>query len=394
MILGIGTSVVNTRLLGSLQYGNLKFIQTIFRFITIFVTLGMFVTGGRQLALKKNQDVIQSITGTLLVVASFISVVLTVIIFTLSFIEPIIFKNDLGYLLRFFSPLMFVFPFQLCLENIFSGSNQIYKLSIFRIAPSLIYLIVALLFNYYFSSLSLSTALFIQLVSMGCIVVFFVLLIKPNVINLRRHIKTLWSANKSHGLQSYVGALCGVASAHLAGLALGFYVNTETVGFFSLAVSITMPLSMLSNSVGTTFYKDFANNNSIPLKVTVSTIFCSSLALLFFLLIVRKLVSVLYPAEFISIVPIVYIVACASCIHGYGDFLNRFIGSHGKGAFTRNGAILVGVVNVLGYLLLVKWIGIYGAAVTRVVSAITYLLVMSYYYLQVSRNYGVNLDIE
>ena len=386
MLLGIGISVVNTRLLGSQQYGDLKFIQTIFRFVTIFVTLGLFVTGGRQIALKRNHRNNQSITGSLIFVASIVSAVLTIIIFVLSFSEPLIFKNDLGYILRRFSPFMFVFPFQLCLENLFSGSNQIYKLSMFRIMPSLIYLVAALLFNYYFSSLSLVTALLIQLISMTCVVTFFVLLVKPSIVHLRRHVSKLWIANKTHGLQSYFGSLCGVATAHLAGLALGFYANTEIVGFFSLAVSITMPLSMLPNAVGTAFYKDFANSKSIPLKVTIYTIFCSSIALLLFLLVVKKLVSVLYPAQFISIVPIAYFVACANCIHGYGDYLNRFIGAHGRGAFNRNGAIVVGVANVLGYVLLVKWYGIYGAAVTRVISAIIYLLIMYFYYLQVSRS--------
>jgi O-antigen/teichoic acid export membrane protein len=307
---------------------------------------------------------------------------LTAEIFVLSFLEPLIFKNDLGYLLRLLSPFMFVFTFGYCLETIFSGNNQIYYLSIFRLAPSIIYLVTALFFNYFVFSLSLFAALLIQLISMGCVVIFFVLKIRPSVMHLKKNISMLWFANKTHGLQSYFGSICGVATAHFAGLALGFYSNTQAVGFFYLAFSITMPLTLIPTTVGTVFYKEFVNSSSIPLKATILTIVISSLSLMIFLLLIEKLVILLYPVEFISIVPIAYILAIASSIHGFGDYFNRYIGAHGKGLFNRNGAILVGISNILGYFLLIRWFGIYGAAVTKVLSAIMYLSIMFYYYRQ------------
>ena len=77
IIIGIGVSVVNTRLLGPQQYGDLKFLQTIFKFINIFLTLGLFITGGRQLALKKNTPIYKQICQNLLLFASIISIILS-----------------------------------------------------------------------------------------------------------------------------------------------------------------------------------------------------------------------------------------------------------------------------------------------------------------------------
>ena len=50
VLVGIGVSVLNTRLLGPEQYGDFKFLQSLFSFAVTFVTLGIFYSGGRLIA--------------------------------------------------------------------------------------------------------------------------------------------------------------------------------------------------------------------------------------------------------------------------------------------------------------------------------------------------------
>ena len=52
------------------------------------------------------------------------------------------------------------------------------------------------------------------------------------------------------------------------------------------------------------------------------------------------------------------------------------MGSHGQGKLIRNGAFTVGFVNILGFTLLIYYFGIYGALLTKVISGVTYFLVM------------------
>lgn len=377
--LGLLISVINTRLLGPGQYGDLKFIQTIFQFFTVFMTLGLFVTGGRLLALKKNEPGRQTLIGNLLIIASCISILFIAIMFVFSFFEEQIFDNELGNLIRVLSPFVFVFPFQMCLEKIMEGSNSIYELSVFRIAPSVIYVASALLFNY-FVPLSLASALAIQLLTLLATVAFFTWHFKPNFQDASQTITNIWRANKTHGLQSYIGLIFGVATGHLAGLSLAYYVDTTTVGIFSLALSIALPLTLLTSTVGTTYYKDFANRNSIPLKATVVTVSLSLSALVIFFLIIDKLFLLLYSEEYAAAIPIAYILAIGCVLHGFGDYVNRFLGAHGMGRLIRNGALVVGIVNIFGYSLLVKWFGIQGAGVTRVLAGLIYVSMMFFYY--------------
>jgi len=60
-IIGIGISVINTRLLGPKQYGDLKFLQNLFSFVLTFLTLGLFVSGTRLVAQKKKREYKKSI---------------------------------------------------------------------------------------------------------------------------------------------------------------------------------------------------------------------------------------------------------------------------------------------------------------------------------------------
>jgi len=52
----------------------------------------------------------------------------------------------------------------------------------------------------------------------------------------------------------------------------------------------------------------------------------------------------------------------------------------------RNSNIIIGVCNVLGYIFLTWWIGVQGAAVTKLFAGATYVLVMVWYYQRLIRS--------
>ena len=81
--------------------------------------------------------------------------------------------------------------------------------------------------------------------------------------------------------------MANVAAIHFAGLSIGYFIDSTSVGFFSLALTVTAPLTMIANSVGTTLFKNFANSQEIPIKATIVTIALSIYALILFLLFSR-----------------------------------------------------------------------------------------------------------
>jgi len=379
ILIGIGVSVVNTRLLGPQQYGDLKFLQNLFAFVVTFLTLGIFVSGSRLLAQKKNEGIKNQLIGNLLILAATTSVVLIIGLFIFSLFEEQIFHNELGRVIRMFSPLLFVFPFQLCLENIMQGDNRIYELSAFRITPSILYFLSAITFNY-FIPLSLTSALAIQLGALAIVILIMIIRFKPKFVNMRRNVAIIWKENKTYGFHVYIGFITGVASQHLGGLSVGYFMDNTSVGFFSLALIIAGPLTMIPNAVGTTFFKDFANRNSIPREVTILSLALSLFALLIFLLIIKKLTFFLYTEKYSAVITLAYLASIGAVLHGFGDFINRFLGSHGKGREIRNNNIAICIVNIFGYTILTYAFGLIGAIITRLIAGLTHAGGMYYYY--------------
>lgn len=379
IIIGVVISVVNTRLLGPQQYGDYKFLQNLFMFFTTCLTLGIFVSGSRLLAQKKNESIKHQLVGNLLLLAAGISVVMITGLFIFSFFEEQVFNNQLGRTIRIFSPLLFVFPFQLCLQNIMQGDNRIYTLSVFQIAPRILYIGGAIAFNY-FVPLSLTSALAIQLLTFSVVIIVMIVLFRPKFGNLKENISIIWQENRTYGFHVYIGFLTGVASSQLGGLAIGYFIDNIYVGFFFLALTISMPLGMVAGVVGTTLFKDFANRDSIPRKATMITVILSISALVLFFLVVKKVVLLLYTKEYIEVIPMAYILSVGCVFHGLGDYINRFLGAHGRGKEIRNNSFAVFVVNILGYTLLTHRFGVMGATATRLFADLIYFCMMYYYY--------------
>ncbi len=378
-IIGIGVSVVNTRFLGPQQYGDLKFLQTLFTFVVIFLTLGLFVSGSRLLAIDKNETIKRGLTGNLLLLAAAISVLLIVGFFVFSFYEERLFNNELGAIIRIFSPLLFVFPFRICLENIMQGDNKIYELSLFRVLPQVLYLIGAISFNY-FVPLSLASALLIQMGTLALIIVVFIIKLKPEIGNMKRHVSVIWQENKTYGFPVYIGILANVATGHLGGLSIGYFIDNVNVGYYALALVTATPLTMIPSAVGTTFFKDFANRNTMPQKATAITFVLSICALVIFFLLIKEVILLLYSAKYIAAVPLAYLVSIGCVFHGLGDYYNRFLGAQGRGKDLRNSAFAQGVWNVLGFTVLVYFLGVKGAAITKCFSGIIYFVALFIYY--------------
>ena len=387
VLVGIGVSVLNTRLLGPEQYGDFKFLQSLFSFAVTFVTLGLFYSGGRLMAIEKTKPGQRQIAGGICMLAMVMSMVLFVLFFIFSYFEEKIFDNELGWYIRILSPFLFIFPFQLGLDNLLQGSNRIYQLSAFRLGPKVLYLLGILAYSYFFP-FNLDHALIFHFASLGVLIFITILSLNPSLSELTGTFKRIMQENRSYGFQVFIGAVAGLASAQLGGLAIGYFIDNTNVGFFALAITASQPLAMIPNSIGTTFFRDFTGMDRIPGKVFATTVIVSLLSLAGFLLIIKQLVIFLYTEEYLAVVPIAYFVSVGSILHGLGDFFNRFLAAQGRGKEMRNANILIGICNVLGYLFLTWWIGVQGAAVTKLLAGFTYIFVMAWYYRQLVKRRG------
>jgi len=379
VFIGIGVSMVNTRLLEPSDYGKFKYIINLVTLAQLFITFGVFISGGRLVALKENENKKSELLGILLVIAVFISLLFSVGFFGFSFINDNIFHNDLGLVIRLFSPFYFVFIFKKMLERYLPGVNKIYSLSILRIGPKTLYLISMLILNLFFD-INLYIVLLTNMLTLALVTVFIIIRMKPEFKNLKLNLSKVLQETKTYGIHVYVGILIGVATKHLASIIIAYYLDTAQVGFFALARSITMPLELVPATIGTVYFKDFAQKNKIPQRIIKFSLLSSIAFLIIFLISIKYVFFFLYTKNYIPALPLIYLLSFGQILRGFGYFINRFLGAHGQGKYLRNTAFIVGFINLAGFFILIKILGTKGAAITSIIAYLVYLMMNVYYY--------------
>ena len=386
IFLGIIVSVLNTRLLGPESFGDYKFVQSVYSFLSITLGFGFFVTISKLLAEKKNDSIRKELIGSSIVIFSIIGIIFMISIYFFAITHKIYFTNDLSRVFLILLPMFFIIPFMQGLENIYQGENRIYELSIYRFAPQLLY-IIAIFFVYKFSKVSLLAALGLHLGTIAIVNILFIYFLKPSFKSLSKTIRIILIENKKFGINVYVGSIIGVATSQFGPIIISYFSNNNVdVGFYTLAITITMPLSFIPTVVGTSMFKDFANRDGVSLKATKVTIIISIFTLVVFMIIVKPVVILLYSEKYIEVVNLAYFVAVGQLLHGFGNYYNRFLGSKGQGKSLRNGAISVGITNLVGYVVLISYYGAMGAAITRLFSGFVFITSMLYYYRKFRKN--------
>lgn len=393
LVLGVLVSVINTRLLGVQPFGDFKFLQTVWAVGVTFVTFGLFSTGGTLLARCDDKKQERCLNGGLLLISSAVGCLFVALSFVSA--QPIghFYGVALAEKLEKFAILAIVFPFQLYLQEALRGTNSIFLLSLLNALPQAIYIPAALLINHKFG-FNVDLAILLYLSSIGVTVILVTILAHPSFSGAFSQIDALFKENKKLGMNIYFAVLMTTISSQISQFSLAYFFDTGMVGIFSLAITITMPLTLIPNAIATSFFKQFSKLDEIPSKVIMITWIVSFVTLAGFLFLIKDLILLLYSKDFIDVVPLAYACATGSLIHGVGDVYNRFLLAQGWTKDLRNNALLLGAISVVGYTSLVYQYGAAGAAATKILVDVFYLASMYEYYLRNKKTSAAGVMIE
>ena len=384
-ILALLTSILNTSILGTAGFGDFKFIETVVRFVASITTAGYFVSITRLLAITDNSSYKRKLVGYTVVILMLMGLIASIIIIVFSFVEPVYFENGLGPVLRTYFLIVVAFLMSLAIYQILIGLNHIYTIVLLTVLPGLLYLIIA----YPLSLYSLMNLELILIISYGlvfsiCAVIIYRL--KPNFNYTKSLVRKVSEENKTNGRPVYIGSLAGVATTHIAGFSISYFLDNTQLGFYMLALTVCSPLLTIPSVLGTTFFKHFANASKIPAKVFLFTILISTPVLFVFYFFIEDIIVFFYSESFRPAAELAKILIIAFLFHGLGDLLNRFIGAKGKGNMLRNTAFIVGGINVLGYTLLAYFFKMDGIIFTKVFASFSYFMIMLLFYRKLIKN--------
>ncbi len=381
VIVGILSSVLNTRSLPPELYGNVRYVQNIITFVSSLLLVGFFVSGSRLLALSKDEQYSRRIRGIMCVILA-ITIGVVMITMSVMYLHTRL-NNASSSMLN-----LYLIAIPLCgttlmlnyVNTTAQGDNHIGRISIARLLPSTLYVIVAYFtFRHFGATPELMLFLFNGI---AVIVLLFVIIsTKPSFRNLKSSFSILQEENRHYGFNVYLGSLASVSTGYIAGITLGLFCeNNANVGFYTLAQTMAAPLAMLPAIIGTTYFKRFASENSISKKVLITSIGLTALSCLLFILLIKYVVMFLYNESYYCVASYSSWLVLGTCVHGLGDMFNRFLGAHGLGKQLRNGAFACGAVLLFGSIVLVFYFQIEGAILTKILSSTVYLLFMCYYY--------------
>ena len=386
VLIGILVSILNTRSLPPNLYGNVRYIQNIITFISSLLLVGYFVSGSRLLALSKDEQYSRRIRGVLCVILA-----ITISIVMLSMLIMYVYTDIKGTQPEMLNLYLIALPF--CgtvlmkdyVNTTAQGDNHIGRIALGRFLPSTVYLVLAfVIFRLYGSS----SELMLFLYNGTAFVIFLAIIIstKPSFKDLKSSFRKLREENSHYGFNVYLGSLAAVSTGYIAGITLGWFCeDNSNVGFYTLSQTMAAPLSLLPSIIGTTYFKRFALENRINKKVLYSSILLTVLSCLFFALVIKYVVMLLYNEDYYCVADYASWLVIGTCLHGLGDMFNRFLGAHGLGKQIRNGAFACGVVLTVGSIVLVYFYQIEGAIITRIISSMVYLFFMFFYYLKFTR---------
>ena len=386
VLLGVVASIINTRFLSPADYGDVRYVQNIINFIASLLLFGYFLSGSRLLAISSGESESRRIRGCMIVILGGALVVLIAGILICTGLQFAQGKDHIAHLFLLSVPVC-AYPLFLNYVNTTAmGDNHIKRLAAARLLPNLSYIPIAYLL-YSQSGATSSRMILLQWGLASLILCLIILSTRPRFKRLSPIFRTLNKENKSYGLQLYYGSLAMVATNYIAGITLSLFgTDNTTVGFFTLALTITTPLQMLPAIIGTAYFKQFATQPRIPHKVFQNTILLASATCILFILLIKPLVSFLYSEPYSIVSTYASWMAVGFSIHGVGDMINRYLGSHGQGKVIRNSSYFCGAIKISGYILFVYLWGINGALLTNVLSSGVYFITLFIYYTRFIKN--------
>ena len=386
VLLGVVASIINTRFLSPADYGDVRYVQNIINFIASLLLFGYFLSGSRLLAISSGESESRRIRGCMIVILGGALVVLIAGILICTGLQFAQGKDHIAHLFLLSVPVC-AYPLFLNYVNTTAmGDNHIKRLAAARLLPNLSYIPIAYLL-YSQSGATSSRMILLQWGLASLILCLIILSTRPRFKRLSPIFRTLNKENKSYGLQLYYGSLAMVATNYIAGITLSpFGTDNTTVGFFTLALTITTPLQMLPAIIGTAYFKQFATQPRIPHKVFQNTILLASATCILFILLIKPLVSFLYSEPYSIVSTYASWMAVGFSIHGVGDMINRYLGSHGQGKVIRNSSYFCGAIKISGYILFVYLWGINGALLTNVLSSGVDFITLFIYYTRFIKN--------
>jgi len=381
---GFLVSIAATHILSTTNYGYYKAFQNSLLMLSSFSIIGLHYTFGRKYALISTDVQKKKLNFSGIYILGLISILLFIGIWLIQ--KMLIF---VGKPLPEYIMIATVFNLSMLLtyylQQKFQGSNDMGSYAILIFVPQLIL------------AITFVTCLLNNVVVEAYQAIIFYLL--PNIIlNLMfiikqgfkkvslNYIKNIFVENSDYGMQLYIGSLFSVSTSQILGLMMASISGLEEYAFFSLGDSLAAPMLIIPTTMATVQFKNNVGAKKLSNKDLFVTTGTSALTLIGYVFFLNVFMQMLLGQSYAKSIPYANILVLYYIFLGFGDYLNRFICAKGKGKIIRNGSIVTGITLVVCAVILVPKYQVIGLIISKMMSSIVYLLMMTISYIKVIKD--------
>ena len=399
--LTIVTNIVITRYMGAASYGDYLYVQRVFDFVYIILGFGVLQSINRAvlLAKDKGEQEIREYYGSGYLCLLVIYAIICISLYAFTFISPNIREKGLVEIMLCVIPFSLVNYTATYFEQVLPASNRINDLIIQRYIPRIGLFVLSLVLYIVLKKVEwdVSPLVVVWSIFWGTQILTYLYVfkrIKPSFANAKSKIRDIIKIDKEFGIQVYFGNIFSTAFTALMPIFLSYFGEDNAgVGFYSLSLMLSQPLSFIPVVVATSHYQKFADYKSIPRKLMTMTFLISCAAMVFLWIFVTPFIKFFYTPEFSPVIYLTIISSVGTLLYGISDFFSRYLMAQGKGKPLRNSSFIVGFITLAMSVALIPWIHETGAAITHVAAGLVYFFIIVFYYRKCAKE-NTNRDKE
>jgi O-antigen/teichoic acid export membrane protein len=383
-IVGLGFSflatVINSKMLSKEAFGDFKYIQSYLLLLNSLINFGFFQSGSRIIAASNDERKNKIIKGYLIYLCVAGLVIMFVITLIVKLFGTRVLSDRVFHYMLIFFPLFLAHPLMNFFDSTFQAEKKLISYSMYKLMPPIAYIVCLLIGKNFFSGMISYNIITYYSCFLLTFLVFF-LYDKISFKSREPELNELLEANKEFGLQIYYGALWGVGTGYLLTILIGYYnVNNVDVGRYSVAYTLVTLLTFLPTIFGTANFKDFVTAEKLPRKVLMQAIISSLILLLFLIFTIDFWITTFLNKSFVIVGLLVKIGAITAVLHGFGDFINKFLIAKGRGRIIKDAAIITGIIQLVAAFILIPRYSAVGAMIANAIGSGAYFLIFLIYY--------------
>jgi len=351
------TAIIVPRVLGPGLYGDLTFITSFLFASQGFFDLGVFESSAKMMAGEKDPTRQSRLLGGYFVIFAVIILAYSLFIYSAGSWIDSVFDSSVGV----YFPLIVVFSSGNLVRDLVmqlsKGLNRVRDIVLMIALPALGYVTLVLVLNWV-NDISIPHLLNGKFGLIWLVVALCAARMRPDFSRLSGSLKEIAQDVRRFGFKVFTGRALNTAVLQSDKLFIGLLGSTTSVGFYYLARVMVTPIEFFPAALSTSFFRRLGTSKKIPGKVLIAIFSWMILSSGVLLLAGKPVLEFIFPVDYASIVPMMFIAMIGAVLGGLVHPYHEFLIVKGYGVELRRISLVLTF-----YILGANWvlISLYGA---------------------------------